>query len=224
MAVAAYGPWENQAWSAPVLLGSGGLWILGVVLKDGGDWIKAHTAERLDRRQSALQSAALRAVLDHLGGRLGDTGTAVAAILKGLVETAQAVVPVGDAQLTCCLLRREQDALLVGAYSDFRGPKYPSGAIALDSAVIGAVEACQTGEIAYVADTQASEHAASFLGKRYRCILAFPLMDGPLCRGVVSLDSTRPHHFDDHLDELDTHLRPIVGALHLLELDALEVS
>jgi hypothetical protein len=96
------------------------------------------------------------------------------------------------------VLARNQDHRQVGA----RYPKHDMVAWA----------AMQRGEAAVLGDL-AREFPAIAVTKRYRSIMALPIMGEHGVLGAVSIDSGRPHDFDAECDKLERYLAPYVCLL-----------
>jgi putative methionine-R-sulfoxide reductase with GAF domain len=204
---------SGLAWAAKASMWAAVLTGVGWLGTKGAAWLRARRRRRIDVEHSADVSASLRA-LQGVVLKTEDPVVIRKHILSCITRTAARVCPRSDADLFACLLRPEGTALKMMEYTDFRGGRVPSATIAFD-AKDGAAKSYRDGKMSYVADTASAEDAAAFVGKSYRCILSFPLLENGSCVGVVSIDSTIPNHFDDHLAEIGAHVLPFVEILHL---------
>lgn len=213
MGLLSFPTFAGLAWAGKGLVWAAGSAIAGWAGTKGCGWLLTRRRRTIDVEHSEDVSASLRAL--HAAVREGDDAPATRThLLSCVTRTTGRVAPHGDAELFACLLRPEGTELVLCEYSKFRQGRVPSARIPLD-AKDGAAKAYRDRKMNYVPDTSHAEEPATFDGKRYRCILSFPLIEGDVCVGVVSVDSTAPHHFDGHLEDIATHVRPFIEALHL---------
>lgn len=83
------------------------------------------------------------------------------------------------------------------------GAKYPRAGMLV-------AKAFDTNEVQWTGDAESDFG----LKRAYKSILALPIRNvSGVPLGVVSIDSTRPHHFDIEVDELEPHLGPFLSLL-----------
>lgn len=201
-AVAGVG-WDGRLIWAGVCLS-----IVGTALNQGASWAIARGREKLDRQHSNRLTAALRAIRDER--RRGNGLRPVQEqLLRCIAETARNLGPTPDAEVVACLLAERGAALEVVAYSSFRSGSFPSARIPLDEPE-GAARAYRESKISCIADVRVGPASARFEGKRYRSIVAFPLLHGTVRLGVIAVDSTVAGHFRPEDDEIVAHLLPFI--------------
>jgi transcriptional regulator with GAF, ATPase, and Fis domain len=99
------------------------------------------------------------------------------------------------------------DIVVVARNHDHRQPtaRYPKHQMV-------AWESMRLGEVGLVGDTR-RELGPETRSKPYRSILILPIRDDRKILGAVSIDSSRPHHFDLEWSELERYLAPYVCLL-----------
>lgn len=200
-------------WAGTALNGAAGFTLLGWALSRGCGWLLTRRRRTISREHSEDVSASLRAL--HSTVRSGDDLAATRThLLTCITRTTGRVAPRDDAEIFACLLRPEEGKLVLGEFSHFRQGRVPSASIPLD-AKDGAPKAFRDRKMNYEPDITRAAEPTAFDGKRYRCILSFPLVEDEVCVGVVSIDSTAAHHFDGHLEEIAAQVDPFIEALHL---------
>lgn len=213
MGLLSFPAFSGAAPNATAMLGAAAAAFLGWSGHRGGGWLLRRRRRSIDVDRSADVSASIRSL--HAVVREGhDPVETRKHLLTCITRATASACPDDEAELFACLLRVDSGALKLVAYSNFRGGRVPSATLDLDTAD-GAACAYREQQMNYVADTTLAANPASFARKAYRCILSFPLLEGATCVGVVAIDSTKPNHFDGHLEELDSQLRPFIEVLHL---------
>ena len=104
-----------------------------------------------------------------------------------------------------------EDLVVVARDRDHRqaGARYPKRAM-LAWAALESGETVATGDLASLAPQYPGDGAR----KNYRSVMVLPVRgDGGAVVGVVSIDSSRPHHFDIEISELERSLAPYVCIL-----------
>ncbi len=209
--LSAWGPVQTAKLDGWALwLGVGGA-LVGSALNQGAGWVLARGRETMDRQHSNRITAALRAVRGARG-RHAELRSVREQLLRCIADTARSTAASPDAEVLACLLEPVDQALVVTAYSAFRNNSLPSGAIPLDEPE-GAARAFRERKPTAIANVHEGPHRSRFDGKRYKSLLAFPLLADGECVGVVAVDSTLAGHFRPDADEVAVHLLPLVEVL-----------
>lgn len=208
--------WSSLAAKTWAVWGFGGCGLvvpLGWLAMKGAAWLETKSRKNVSLEHSSDLSASLRALRRVLTEE--DAAEKMHAPLLACIASAvNRVCPREGGEVFACLLMKDGSRLKLVAYSRYRDGRVPSADIDLAEPEGGA-RACREMTITYVPDTRECASSAAFAGKSYRCILAFPLVDGGACGGVVVVDSTRAHHLDDHLQDIDAHVRPFIEMMQL---------
>lgn len=213
MGLLSFPAFSGETPNATAMLVAAAAAFLGWGAHRGGGWILQRRRRSIDVDRSADVCASIRSL--HAVVRDGHDPVEMRKhLLTCITDAAAMACPDDDAELFACLLCPTDVALDLVAYSNFRGGRIPSASLDLNT-VDGAACAYRERQMNYIADTARSADPSAFTRKAYRCILSFPLVEGATCVGVVAIDSTKPNHFDGHLEELDAQLRPFIEVLHL---------
>jgi GAF domain-containing protein len=115
--------------------------------------------------------------------------------------------PSGTEIFANLLVEDGDDLVVVARNQDHRNPgaRYPKEGMLAWGAILSGNAVC-VGDIKKCIPSEAST-------KPYRSIMAIPVMGEDRILGVVSIDSTRPHHFDAELNDLERYLAPYVCLL-----------
>jgi len=118
--------------------------------------------------------------------------------------------PSGTEIFANLLVEDGDDLVVVARNQDHRNPgaRYPKDGMVAWGAISSGNAVCM-GDIKKCIPYQAST-------KPYRSIMAIPVMGEDRILGVVSIDSTRstrPHHFDAEINDLERYLAPYVCLL-----------
>ena len=115
--------------------------------------------------------------------------------------------PSGTEIFANLLVEDGNDLVVVARNQDHRNPgaRYPKDGMLAWGAILSGNSVCM-GDIKKCAPSQAST-------KPYRSIMAIPVMGEDRILGAVSIDSTRPHHFDAEMNDLERYLAPYVCLL-----------
>jgi GAF domain-containing protein len=140
-----------------------------------------------NREIAEFQQDALQLIASYVRGHRSDpAGTKIFANL--LVEDGADVVVVA----------RDHEHRLAGV-------RYPKTSLV-------AWDTIQSGEMAVIGDIE-REAPGSVRSRKYRSIMVLPIMNEGRVLGAVSVDSTKPHHFDLDCETLQRYLAPYVCLL-----------
>lgn len=207
-------PWFLAKSWAPWAIGGAAAAVVGAYwLGKGAGWLETRSARKVDQEHAEDVAAALRALHLVLSGQEEPT-TMRQHVLRSVEHTVHRLCPRRGGAIFAALLVREGDRLRLCAYSRYREGRVPKADLSMDHAE-GAARAYRQQEPVHVPDTQEPSVAGAFPGKRFRSLLAYPLMDGETCLGVLAIDSPVPHHFAAHLKDIDAHVLPFLQIMQL---------